>query len=193
MQNAEKIAVFFWASDAETPDIIRKYRNYLAREGYTKFFEFKDSTNVKAHCQQVDAYERVYDTIFVYIIGHGENNGKHSNTAFRPLGSITWSHVFRSYMDAWESPRKCILVESCYSGDWADDFRGASYLAMSTADEAHSAAPYNIIPGEGRFSHYFFQHVFNGYSAAASFYYAKSYCTYQKPKMVDQSSYQWLV
>lgn len=189
----EKIAIFFWASDAGTSTVINKYITYLQAEGYTKFYNFKDSTNVAADCQTVDAYEDSEDTIFVYIIGHGNNDGSHSYTAFRPSGSYVYSNTFRGYMNLWEAPRKCILVESCHSGDWADDFAASPYLAMSTSDETHVSYAYSTLPGEGKFSYYFFRHVYDGYNAVDSYYYARNYCTNQYPKIQDYSSYVWFV
>lgn len=190
---SEKIGVFFYATDAGTSTVINKYKGYLEREGYTKFFIFRDSSNVQADCQSVDSYEDSQDTIFVYIIGHGNNNGQHSYTAFRPSGSYVYSSTFRSYMDAWEAPRKSLFVESCHSGDWADDFAASPYLAMSTSDETHVSYALGSLPGEGKMSYYFFGRVYNGYNAVDAFNYAKSYCTNQYPKIRDYSSYVWFV
>jgi len=192
---SEKIAVFFWATDAGTSSLISKYIGYLQDEGYTKFFNFRDSTNVAADCQSVDAYEDSDDTVFVYIIGHGNNDGYHSYTAFRPSGSFVYSNTFRSYMDAWEAPRKCILVESCHSGDWADDFRASPYLAMSTSDETHNSYAYSTLPGEGKFSYYFFYRIRQGYSAVSAFNFASGYVSspVQNPKIADYSTYSWFV
>ncbi|NHJ03803.1 MAG: hypothetical protein EAX90_03200 [Candidatus Heimdallarchaeota archaeon] len=192
-EEGEKIAVFFWATDAGTESVINKYINYLQSEGYTKFFKFEDSYNVQSDCQTVDNYEDSDDTIFVYIIGHGNNDGYHSYTAFRPSASIVYSNTFRSWMDLWEAPQKCILVESCHSGDWADDFANSPYLAMSTSDETHLSYALGTLPGEGKFSYYFFNYVQSGHNAVDSFNYAKSYCSNQYPKIRDYSSYVWFV
>ena len=191
----EKIGVFFWATDAGTQAVIDKYKDYLEDEGYTKFFDFKDSSNVAYDCQIVDNYEDSDDTIFVYIIGHGNNDGSHSYTAFRPSGSYVYSNTFKSYMDTWEAPRKGILVESCHSGDWADDFSSSPYLAMSTSDETHNSYAYSTLPGEGKFSYYFFYRVRQGYNAVDSFNFAKSYVgsPVQNPKIRDYSTYVWFV
>ncbi|MBN1330266.1 MAG: hypothetical protein JXA54_12400 [Candidatus Heimdallarchaeota archaeon] len=189
----EKIAVFFWASDAGTATVINKYITYLQREGYTKFFNFKDSTNVASACQSVDDYETSEDTIFVYIIGHGNNDGSHSYTCFRPSASVVYSNTFRGYMNNWEAGRKAIFVESCHSGDWADDFRASPYLAMSTSDETHVSYAYSTLPGEGKMSYYFFQRVYAGYNAVDSYNYARQYCTNQYPKIADYSTYVWFV
>ncbi len=187
----EKIAVFFWASNAcNNDEIIDGYIDILEDEGYTKFYEFKDSSNVVSACQTVDSYERDVDTIFVYIFGHGLNSGSHSYTNFSISGSTVYSNDFQDYMDAWESPRKCLLVESCYSGDWADDFNANPYLAMSTSDENHVSKYYTTYE-EGKFSHWFFVRVDAGYSAANSFTYAAGICTTQYPKKKDNSAYTW--
>ncbi|MFX0094430.1 MAG: PPC domain-containing protein, partial [Candidatus Hodarchaeota archaeon] len=63
----EKIAVFFWASDAGAQWVIDKYTTILRGEGYTKFFNFRDSYSPSSDCSSVDAYEDSQDTIFVYV------------------------------------------------------------------------------------------------------------------------------
>ena len=143
----------------------------------------------------IDAYEIDADTIFVYVIGHGNNVGGHSYTYFADGGSNTGSHTFRGYMDLWEANRKCILVESCEAGDWADDFAASPYLAMATSDESHSAYTYqdHATPWEGDFSHWFFYAIVTlGYNAVDAFDYASGEITHtQNPKMQDYSSYEW--
>ena len=79
----EKIAVFFWATDAGLETVIDDYIDILELEGYEKFFKFEDSTNVESDCQTVDNFEYEDDTIFVYIIGHGNYNNSHSYTYFK--------------------------------------------------------------------------------------------------------------
>ncbi len=190
----EKIAVLFWASDAGLQSVIDDYRDILEYEDYTTIYEFQDSSNVAANCATVDAYETDQDTIFVYVIGHGSNTGSHSYTYFKEdSGSQVYSNTFRGYMDAWEAPKKAILVESCKSGDWADDFAASPYLAMSTSDETHLSWTYSEEPpDEGDFSHWFFEHVANGYTAVQSFTYASGEITHtQNPKKQDNSSYDW--
>jgi hypothetical protein len=190
----ERIAVFFWASDAGIDWAIDDYREILEDEGYTTIYEFKDTSDVEARCQTVDNYETDQDTIFVYIIGHGDYSWWVSKTWFKPDGSKTKSSTFKGYMDLWESPRKCILVESCESYTWADDFDESPYLAMSTSDKTHSSYTYNdtAVPYEGDFSHWFFEHVADGFNAVASFYYACGLITHtQNPQIRDYSSYVW--
>lgn len=65
----EKIAVFFWASDACNNDsIIDGYADLLEdNENYKKIFKFKDSSNVASDCTTVDNWERPCDTVFVYV------------------------------------------------------------------------------------------------------------------------------
>jgi len=192
----EKIAVFFWASDAcNTEDTIDKYIKILDKEGYTKFFKFKDSENVVADCQTIDIYERDIDTIFVYVFGHGlhDNIHGHSYTNFSITGSTIYSNEFRGYLDKWDAPRKCLLVESCYSGDWADDFAATPYLAMSSADEFHEAKYYQSWV-EGDFSHWFFYGIsIKKLNAVKAFYFAIDNLKNpaQNPKIQDYSSYVW--
>jgi hypothetical protein len=179
----EKIGVFFWASDAATSSTISKYSRILRSEGFTQIFNFRDCRNVYSACQQVDNYEDPQDIIFIYVIGHGNNDNFHSYTSFRPNGPHIYSNVFRRYLDAWESSRKCIVVESCHSGDWVDDFQSGSYLAISSSDETHNAVARGKLPGEGKFSYFFFKRVKGGYCAVNAFVLARNRVRRQHPKI----------
>lgn len=192
----KKIAVFFWASDAGRLVDMYKYMNILKEEGYTKFFFFGDSSNVASSCQTVDAYELYTDTIFVYIIGHGYYNEmtEYSYTRFRDLGPWISSLAVYNGIEDWEAPRICLLVESCFSGQWTDQFDESPYLAMSTSStiyDSHTYEGYDT-PYEGDFSHWFFEHVEDGYNAVASFYFAEGeIINEQDPQKEDHSTYVW--
>lgn len=190
----EKIAVFFWASDAGLESVIDDYIDYLEDyEGYTKFFKFKDSSNVASSCQIVDNYEHDKDIVFVYVQGHGYW-AYHSYTYFKAdKGSLVRSDIFRGYMNQWEAPKKCILVESCEAGDWADDFAASPYLAIATSNENLPAYTYNHHdwPYEGMFSHYFFIRLGFGDNAVDAFDNTVPLCPGQYPKIRDYSSYVW--
>ena len=191
-----KIAVFFWATDAGQETFIDDYIDILQLEGYEKFYKFEDSTNVESHCQTVDNFEYEDDTIFVYIIGHGYYTDSHSFTAFKAENcSQVYSNTFRGYMDDWEAEKKCLLVESCQSGGWADDFASSPYLAMSTSDDYFYSHTYNnhSTPYEGDFSHEFFYAIYIlGDNAEDAFDYACDEIDYiQNPQIEDHSSYVW--
>ncbi|TFG98965.1 MAG: hypothetical protein E4H14_20550 [Candidatus Thorarchaeota archaeon] len=194
---AEKIGVFFWASDAGTQTVINEYKGYLQAEGYTKFFEFKDTTNFANDFSTVAAYEDSTDTVFFYLFGHGNNDGYHSYTSFRTGGySIVYSNTFRSYCDNLDSSQVGLLISSCYSGDWADDMIGGGYLAMSSSDETHNSWSVGPLPGEEAFANYFWNYVHNGYDAVDAFWAAKAQMptsgTYvQNPKICDQCTYNF--
>ncbi|MHA1771272.1 MAG: pre-peptidase C-terminal domain-containing protein [Candidatus Thorarchaeota archaeon] len=167
--DAEKIAVFFWASDAGTQQVINEYKSVLQNEGYTKFFEFKDTTNFRNDFNQVAAYEDANDIVFFYLFGHGSNDGYHSSTAFAPQSSVVRSDEFRSMLDTLDSTKVGLVISSCHSGDWADDMRGGHYLAISSSDETHNSWAVTTIPGEERFANYFWNYVSQGYDAATAY------------------------
>ncbi len=190
----EKIGVFFWASDAGTQTVINEYRAILVNEGYTKFFEFKDTSNFYSDFSQVAAYEDENDIIFFYLFGHGNNDGSHSLTAFAPDSSIVWSNEFRSYCDELDSNKVGMFISSCDSGDWADDMAGGGYLAISSSDEDHYSWAVSTLPGEEVFANYFWYYVSLGYNAVEAFNLADAQMpttgTYvQNPKLVDECSY----
>ena len=136
-------------------------------------------------------YETAEDTVFLYLFGHGNDNGVDSYTAFRPGGSIVYSSQFRTMMDPLETSRKGFLIESCHSGGFPEDFHSTPYLAMSTSDTEHDSYAVGALPNEGKFSVAFWDHVAAGYNAVDSFYYASGFVTdpAQYPLIADYSSY----
>ncbi|MGY5879301.1 MAG: CUB domain-containing protein [Candidatus Thorarchaeota archaeon] len=194
---AEKIGVFFWASDAGTSTVINEYMGYLQDEGFTKFFNFRDTTNFASDFSTVAAYEDSDDIVFFYLFGHGNFDGSHSYTAFRTGGySIVYSNTFRSYCDTLDSSKVGLLISSCHSGDWADDMVGGGYLAMSSSDEVHNSWSVGPLPGEEAFANYFWNYVDNGYDAVDAFWAARAQMptsgTYvQNPKICDQCTYNF--
>jgi len=196
LEKFEKIAVFFWASDAGTQAAIDGHIDVLENLGYTKFFEYRNQGDVYGALCEIDTYEKYFDTIFVYIIGHGfyTEVDDYSTTKFKPNGAETKSFEFRNYINNyWEAERRCILVESCESRGWADDFAETPYLAMSTSDEDHSSYCYGgDPPGEGKFSHYFFYAIGSlQKNAVQAFNYACIYTSNQNPQIRDYSTYVW--
>lgn len=193
---AEKIAVFFWASDAGTYSVINEYQAILEDEGYTKFFNFRDTNNFQADFNTVEAYEDADDIVFFYLFGHGNNNGYHSYTAFAPSSSVVGSHEFRAMCDTLDSSKVGMFISSCHSGDFADDMVGGGYLAISSSDETHNSWSTGGMPGEEVFADYFFDYVSSGYDAVDAYYAAKSHMPtsgsyVQNPKLVDQCTYNF--
>ncbi len=194
--DVEKIAVFFWASDAGTQQVINEYKGVLQNEGYTKFFEFKDTTNFRNDFDEVAAYEDANDIVFFYLFGHGNNDGHHSYTAFAPHSSIVRSNEFRTMLDTLDSNKVGLVISSCHSGDWADDMRGGHYLAISSSDETHNSWAVTIIPGEERFANYFWNYVSRGDNAVTAYRKAAADLPQdgdyvQFPKICDECPYDF--
>lgn len=198
--DGEKIAVFFWASDAGAQWVIDEYWSVLQGEGYTKMFNFKDTSNFQSDFNTVAAYEGSEDTIFFYLFGHGNNNGVDSYTAFRPSSSIVYSSSLRTMFDTLDAARIGYLIESCHSGGFPQDFHVSPYLSMSTSDADHNAYAVGSLPNEGIFSDAFFDAVDAGYTAVQAFDYAEQVVfdgaggtdTYmQYPQIADYSTYVW--
>ncbi len=172
----ERISVFFWASDVPTQAVIDEYKAVLQNEGYTKFFDFKDSTNFAADFATVAAYEDAEDIIFFYIAGHGAVDDGHSYTDIRGLSGDTmvYSDVFRTYCDSLDSTKVGLLVESCHSGYWPVDMEGGDYLAISSCDHNEVSYAMGTFPCESYFSDSFFDYVSYGYSAVPAYDIAKA-------------------
>ena len=204
LSTIRKIGVFFWASDCSTQQYIEEYKTVLQDEGYTKVFDFKDTTNFAADFAAVDAYEVAGDIIFFYINGHGTSDHTEdwSRTNVRGDGGTTYiySYEFRTYCEDLESTKIGLVVESCFSGYWPQDMEGGGYLAISSCDiDEYSEAicpegPYLY----GKFSHYFFGNVSIGCKAVSAYNAANTYILEhqdpeypQHPQICAQSSHQF--
>ena len=195
----EKIGVFFWATDVEiTQTVINEYKAVLQNEGYTKFFDFKDTTNFAADFAEVEDYEDADDTIFFFLTGHGFHDGDHSRTDLQGVtgDTIVYSHHFRTYCDGLDSTKVGLVVSSCHSGDWADDMEGGGYLAISSCDTGELSYFDN---GEEVFADLFFDYVSYGYSAVQAFNIASALVQAmstpesQTPQICDESSHTFFV
>jgi len=174
-----RIGVFFWASDTHTQTYINEYKSVLQSRGYTKFFDFKDSTNFAADFAAVDAFEDADDVVFFFIAGHGGVHDGHSRTDVRGVSGTTYiqSDDFRTYCDSLESAKIGLLVGSCYSGYWPDDMEGGGYLTMSACDFDERAG---LIMEQGInvyevFSNKWFYYVSIGYKAISAYNAANTY------------------
>ncbi|MFX1397806.1 MAG: Ig-like domain-containing protein [Promethearchaeota archaeon] len=195
---AEKIGVFFYATDmfdkfGPTPGedlVITSYIYILAAAGYTKFFRFEDSNDVRTDVYMVDDYEGTSDTIFFYLWGHGySDKASHSYTWLKADGFPTYSWEFRNWMDGLDSPRIGLLVESCLSGGWVADLISGNYMAISCTDLRHLST--GFIPIGGLFSNQFFTYVFLGFSAIQAFVLARGSVFWQLPQITLHDWYDF--
>ena len=193
-----KLAYLFYANDASDEESMERYEDILDDEGYTVEI-IADCSDVEGKCEDIADYEIYSDTIFVYVMGHGEYSGGHSYTLFDNQHSQNiGSQEFKGYLDDWEADKVFLFVDSCDAGGWADDFAETPYLVISSSDETHDSYRYDTGDGwEGRFSHAFFYHIDDGQTAVAAFNLAEvdfdepgdSWPSY--PEKEDYSSYTW--
>ena len=119
------------------------------------------------------------------------NNGQHSLTVLNPGDVTLWSNEFRDLCDTLDSSRIGSLVESCHSGNFADDMIGGGYLAMATSDEAYLS--WQTANG-GIFTNQFFNAIESGSNAIDAFSVAETHVLSksapyyrQYPKLCDES------
>lgn len=179
----KKIAVFFWDSDCIESKaiygdpILPGYDDILSDKGYTHFFYYPDTTDYEQDFDTFNNFEFVDDIVFFYIGGHGRYDGDDSYTQLRDGSSEVSSSAFKSLMDGLDSNVKGIMVESCYSGGWVDDFNAPEYFAISTTDQYTTAATVlligGVLPDEGMFSSTFWGRINEGgYDAETAYTYA---------------------
>lgn len=191
---AQEIGVFIWSSDVCTQTIIDGYKDVLEDEGYDIFFCFEDP-NIYTVLSAIDVYERSDDTIFFYFYGHGIYKEQYDNSYwyYRPSLSIS-SYTLRLELDRMEAGRKGILIESCYSGGFADDFNAAPYFIISTSDTEHPSLASGPFPSQVMFSAAFKYYVDWDYSAEEAFdlaCFAIAPYSDQNPQIRDNSVYSF--
>ncbi|MBN1802763.1 MAG: hypothetical protein JW891_14740 [Candidatus Lokiarchaeota archaeon] len=178
---AEKIAVYYWASNlfeiisAEAlRNTINIYNEVLWYEGYHKSYYFEDSLDFDADFQKVADNEGEKDRIFFYLLGHGNYDGADSETWFNSNLQPIESSNFRELVENLDTNEVGILVDSCHSGGWVDDFWGTDYLVISSTNRDFGAV-FNPINAQGEFSFDFFSGIsWYGHDAVTAYEYAKS-------------------
>ncbi|MBN1215156.1 MAG: hypothetical protein JXA99_06900 [Candidatus Lokiarchaeota archaeon] len=167
--STRKIAVFMWASDAGNQKAIDKYKVYInnpfSESNYDLILEYKDNFQGRITFDEIDAIENANDHIFFFLWGHGAYlediddscvclNG---NTTYYQDSDNLYSSDLVRYIDLLEAATISILVESCESGGFVDDFKGSNVMVISTSSKSLSSwmTDYNGIE-EGIFSHHFF-------------------------------------
>ncbi|MFX1239004.1 MAG: Ig-like domain-containing protein, partial [Promethearchaeota archaeon] len=207
---AEKIAAFFWSTDAVTEYgdpgfIMGSYVTYIQRQGY-RVYNFPDTTDFYADFHQVADAEGPKDTLFFFFKGHGDyidgTTMSFSDTYLRAgyrsvISSIEFRELVLTHI---ETPRLAFLVESCYSGGWVDDFKDLPYLAMSSTDCYHPSVATDVILNFIIFVIYittfsfmgqFFEGMILGVDARTCFAYASQSYENQNPQMSDNSPYDF--
>ncbi len=196
--DAYKLAYLFYANNAADQGPMERYEGILENEGFIVEI-IADCDDVEGKCEDIADYVIFLDTIFVYVMGHGDYSGGNSITDFDNMETqnIT-SEEFKGYLDDWEAERVFLFVDSCKSGGWPEDFDETPYLVMSSSDTDNYSYRHDYGDGmEGRFSHDFFYWVDYGYTAVAAFNAAKvnfddaedDWPSY--PQKEDYSSYTW--
>ncbi|MBD3404597.1 MAG: hypothetical protein GF411_00500 [Candidatus Lokiarchaeota archaeon] len=170
VDEVEKIAVFWWSSIVGNDYLIQYISDIMEDEGYTIFYNFKDTHDFTSDFNQVESYEDANDIIFIYITGHGFTNLVNSyveiNADLFPL--VLASDVFRSNVDRLDSNRVGVLVDSCFSGCWVTNMIGSGCLMISSADQLHFAS--GTSDNIGTFTYFFYPPIDNdGMNALEAF------------------------
>ncbi|MBN1329311.1 MAG: hypothetical protein JXA54_07540 [Candidatus Heimdallarchaeota archaeon] len=195
-----KLAYLFYANDATDQDIMEEYKDILEAEDFIVEI-IPDCLDVEAECEDIADYEIYSDTIFVYVMGHGEYDEEEENsyTDFNMHETqFISSETFKGCLDDWEAERVFLFVDSCFSGGWVDDFHETPYLVMSSSDDSHYSYRFEYMGNwEGRFSDKFFYYVDEGDTAVQAFNNAELYFDEETddwpsyPQIEDNSSYTW--
>jgi hypothetical protein len=170
----KKLAFFIWSSDVATQGIIDPYVDIVLTEGYLPFcYEDPDIYDVLG---DIDALEDYNDKLFFYFYGHGIYDGLPPLSRFYYHGSSKISSVMlKSKFDLFESEKIAVLIESCYSGEFIDQFNVDGYLFMTTASRNLTAKAYGpSFPAEGIFSDFFWGYIDQVFSCLSAFFETKA-------------------
>ena len=75
-----RVAMFLWAPDVANQSIMSELGNQLIYdESFTDILYYENQTNWQAAIDAVDALETSDSLVFIYIIGHGENEYEGTN------------------------------------------------------------------------------------------------------------------
>lgn len=190
----ERIAMLFYYNDREG-SYLDGYEQILEDKGFTTIIRDVDVNMLDFvnHINLVDEMEDGNDIIFLYMAGHGDELmfpylPPHSEIILHPQDAIS-SDDARTVMDWLESPRKMVLVDSCYSEGFVYDFDGASYISMSSS--SYDKKSWGTF-GQGYFSRAFMSEgVFYGENSYQAFFRAASNDDVlyhdQQPQFTDRS------
>ncbi len=208
-RTVEKIAVFFYATDAITESYIDNFGDQLeAEEGFDTIIYHENTGDWEGDMEDLDDIEGAEDYVFIHVMTHGnyESGTDESDCTMQDASLYQnpdkmYSSEFGSSLDDIESDSIFVIIGSCYSGDFIDDCKGANRFIITTTDEDSLAYRWfdgDPIPNvEPSFEHFFFERISDGYSDSSAFTYATTETQddwpYQDPLYDDQLSYTWFL
>ncbi len=201
----DKIAVFFYATDAITYEYISIYGDQLEEEeGFGIILYYENTSSWRINMAYLDSIENSDDFVFIHIMTHGNYDEEEDDSYCRMQDpadpgdpDIMYSSDFATYLGYLESENIFVLVGSCHSGGFVDDLEGSNRFIISTTDHDHDSYPYtqNIPNCEPCFEHYFFSRISQGYGDYSSYTYAETQTEsahpLQDPMYDNEISYTW--
>ncbi|MFX1286884.1 MAG: hypothetical protein ACFFB5_24840 [Promethearchaeota archaeon] len=193
---SEGIGVLFYTSDAmdgqeATPpflriglaeDAINRYRDILDEKGYSRIYVYNEINHNQFYAMfECLALKRVdeQDEIFIYLWAHGINQGSTSYIHIIPFtynpGFTILDITLKSLCDDIETDFKGLLVESCHSEGFVNEFDESPYLVMSCCKIDEDGWGSYIDPKEFYFSYEFWNAIDEGYNAEQAFELAYDY------------------
>ncbi|MHA1192319.1 MAG: hypothetical protein ACTSP9_08490 [Promethearchaeota archaeon] len=190
---AEKIGVLIYARDAGSAyqDVfwsemvesnVLDYVNFLSNEGYSKIYVYRDvgQDNGVEFDTILDAFsnKRVdyQDIIFFYLWGHGNYYSSNSHVCLAAevtgqgwrLSSAHFRGELNTLYSVSGTNKIGLLVQSCKSGGFEEDFRAYPFLAITSSAKDRNSYSHGITH-EGIFSAPFWDSVWYGHNAVTSY------------------------
>ena len=179
--SADKIAVFFYATNAITYDYISIYGEQLEEEeGFDTIIYHENTSSWRLDMVNLDSIENSDDFVFIHIMTHGNYN-ETSDDSYCVMEEgdnpeLMYSSDFATYLSYLESENIFVLVGACHSGGFVDDVQDSNRFVISTTEQDKVAYSYssNVPNDEPCFEHYFFYRLSCGDSGTSAYDSAKS-------------------
>jgi len=208
--NVEKIAAFFYATDATTSAYMQSYGNQLINEeGFDTVLYYEDPTDWEGNIDDdIDPLEDSDTFVFIYFCAHGAYDGSNSYMQMSKYWVVDWwifghweyrycySNALNTAIDTHlESENIMVLVESCHSGGFVDDLKGSGMHVIATTDHDNVAYCVSAVPSVGVFTQGFFTRLNYGYNDGLAYSFARQDAinahSDQNPMHDDQCVYNW--
>ena len=208
--NVEKIAAFFYKTDATTSSYMVTFGNQLiTEEGFDSVLYYENPTDWEGNIDDdIDPLEDEDTFVFIYFCAHGAYDGSNSYMVMSQYWVVDWwifghweyrycySNALNTAIDTHlESENIFVLIESCHSGGFVDDLKGPGMFVIATTDHDNYAYCVSPVPSVGVFSQGFFSRLSSGYTDSLAYTFARydaiNAHSDQNPMKDDQCSYTW--
>lgn len=191
----KKYGFFIWASDINDQRHIDSYENTIRAKGYTTK-DWPNPVTLATVFSEINNMEDYNDRVFIYITAHGDATNRDRFYHRGVANSVFYTTVqtLRYYVNTLDAQNIAILIDSCYSGAFYNEFKNTpGIMIMTSADTQHICWVWALGPlaTQGVFSHHFFYFLGAWSSAWLAFNYAASLTIPCGPCCADNAAFDF--